>query len=485
MKTSKRNDTGSPKCVQARECTRRKATWFRSIDGKKRRREFVLYGSNLGSIGRNYTRRFQDVKLARIYIDEIIARNGILVMIKLRLIWMIYLVVLVDAAESVRDAIRFDYHLSIRSALFEALYGRKCRSPILWAEIGESSLTGLELVQETTDKVVLVKEKPKAARDHQKSYVNFRSKPLEFEILERISLVAYRLRLPEELNSVHATFHVSSLKKCLADASLHVPLNEIKVDKILHFVEELVEIMDQEIKKLKHRKIVLVKVRWNSKCGPEFTWEHEDQIRIKNWKLRFEHSAKSGGLLASISGLLSGRRVTCEYLRSELEGKWNWIDPRAIEVFSMSSSSKSPHDYLQKYQRAILESWRLNHGLPPSPPSPPPTGTSLTSPILNDSLTYSLPLQNSTPNLNEIHHLSNLLDINLQRAIEATNPSPPTSQYIPPPSLEQVNFHLEFCHCFLDTQNLFDTLKDDLNRIKSLIIGPSTQFPSSITTSSP
>ncbi|GKE59156.1 hypothetical protein Tco_1498341 [Tanacetum coccineum] len=205
------------------------------------------------------------------------------------------------------------YHLSIRCASFEALYGRKCRSPVLWAEIGESSLTGLELVQETTDKVVLVKEKPKAARDRQKSYVDYRRKPLEFEvgdrvllkvtplkgvvrfgkcklapryvgpfeILERINLVAYRLRLPEELNSVHDTFHVSNLKKCLADANLHVPLDEIKVDKTLRFVEEPVEIMDQEIKKLKHRKIALVKVRWNSKRGPEFTWEHEDQMRIK------------------------------------------------------------------------------------------------------------------------------------------------------------------------------------------------------------
>ncbi|GJU09418.1 putative reverse transcriptase domain-containing protein [Tanacetum coccineum] len=102
-----------------------------------------------------------------------------------------------------------------------------------------------------------------------------------FEILERIGLVAYRLRLPEELNSVHDTFHVSNLKKCLADANLHVPLDEIKVDKTLRFVEEPVEIMDREIKKLKRRKIALVKVRWNSKRGPEFTWEHEDQMRIK------------------------------------------------------------------------------------------------------------------------------------------------------------------------------------------------------------
>ncbi|GJV79352.1 putative reverse transcriptase domain-containing protein [Tanacetum coccineum] len=90
-----------------------------------------------------------------------------------------------------------------------------------------------------------------------------------FEILERVGPVAYRLRLPKELSSVHDTFHVSNLKKCLADANLHVPLDEIKVDKTLRFVEEPVEIMDREVKSLKRSKIYIVKVRWNLKRGPE------------------------------------------------------------------------------------------------------------------------------------------------------------------------------------------------------------------------
>ncbi|GKF98573.1 hypothetical protein Tco_0297356 [Tanacetum coccineum] len=102
-----------------------------------------------------------------------------------------------------------------------------------------------------------------------------------FEILKRIGLVAYRLRLPEELSGVHDTFHVSNLKKCLAHASLHVPLVEIKVDKTLRFVEEPVEIMDHGVKSLKRSKIALVKVRWNSKRGPEFTWEREDYMKSK------------------------------------------------------------------------------------------------------------------------------------------------------------------------------------------------------------
>ncbi|GJY71370.1 putative reverse transcriptase domain-containing protein [Tanacetum coccineum] len=205
------------------------------------------------------------------------------------------------------------YHPGKANVVGDAL-SRKERVKSRRAEIGESSLTGLELVQETIDKVVLVKEKPKSERDHQKSYVDYRRKPLEFEvgdrvllkvtpwkgvvrfgkkgklapryvgpfkILERIGLVAYRLRLPEELSSVHDTFHVSNLRKCLADANLHVPLEEIKVDKTLCFVEEPVDIIDREVKRLKHRKIALVKVRWGSKRRPEFTWEHEDQMRIK------------------------------------------------------------------------------------------------------------------------------------------------------------------------------------------------------------
>ncbi|GJS60167.1 putative reverse transcriptase domain-containing protein [Tanacetum coccineum] len=178
------------------------------------------------------------------------------------------------------------YHLSIRCAPFEALYGRK----------------------------LLIKEKLKVARDHQKSYADNRRKPLEFEvgdrmllkvspwrgvirfgakvkletryvgpldILERIGPVAYRLRLPEEFSSVHDTFYVSNLKKCLADANLHVPLDEIKIDKTLRFGEEPVKIMDREVKSLKRGKISLVKVRWNSKRGPEFTWEREDHMKSK------------------------------------------------------------------------------------------------------------------------------------------------------------------------------------------------------------
>ncbi|GKD52485.1 hypothetical protein Tco_1281461, partial [Tanacetum coccineum] len=155
--------------------------------------------------------------------------------------------------------------MSIQCAPFEALYGRKCRPPVTWPEIGGSSLIGPELVQETTNKVVLVKEKPKAARDRQKSYAHNRRKPLEFEVGDRVMLKVLPWKGDicfGKKGGVHDTFHASNLKKCLADASLHVPLDEIKV-------------------------------RWNSKHGPEFTWEREDYTKSKYPQLFVDRAGES------------------------------------------------------------------------------------------------------------------------------------------------------------------------------------------------
>nr|GEW17468.1 hypothetical protein [Tanacetum cinerariifolium] len=136
------------------------------------------------------------------------------------------------------------YHSSIKCAPFVALY---------------------EIVQETTDKIVLIKERLKVARDRQKSYAEKCRKPLEFSVGDKVLL------------------KVSPRKgvKYLANVNLHVPLDEVKVDNKLHFVEEPMEILDRGVKKLKRRWIPIVKVRWNSRRGPKFTWEREDEMKRK------------------------------------------------------------------------------------------------------------------------------------------------------------------------------------------------------------
>ncbi|GJW32810.1 hypothetical protein Tco_0052842 [Tanacetum coccineum] len=199
-------------------------------------------------------------------------------------------------------------------APFEALYGRKCRSPVCWAEVGEAQLTGPEIIHETTEKIFKIRDRMQAARDRQKSYADKRRRPLEFEvgdkvmlkvapwkgvmrfgkrgklnpryigpfrIIERIGPVAYRLELPQELSRVHNVFHICNLKKCLSDDTLVIPLEEIQLDDKLNFVEEPVEIMDREVKQLKRSRIPIIKVRWNAHRGPEYTWEREDQFKEK------------------------------------------------------------------------------------------------------------------------------------------------------------------------------------------------------------
>nr|GEW68876.1 reverse transcriptase domain-containing protein [Tanacetum cinerariifolium] len=233
-------------------------------------------------------------RLARLYLNEIVSRHGVPILII-----------------SDRNS---RFMLSMRRAPFEALYGRKYRSSIMWAEVEEGQLIGHELVQETTEKISQIKDRLKVTRDQQKSYADKRRKPLEFsvgdyvllkvspwkgvirfgkkgklarrflgpfEIIEKVGLVAHRLDFLGEFNGVHDMFHVSNLKKCLDDPTLQVPLDEIQVDAKLNFVEEPVESLEREFKKLKRSRIAIVKVWWNSKRKPEFTWEREDQMKLK------------------------------------------------------------------------------------------------------------------------------------------------------------------------------------------------------------
>ncbi|GJU71437.1 putative reverse transcriptase domain-containing protein [Tanacetum coccineum] len=221
---------------------------------------------------------YKTEKLARIYINEIVARHGVPV------------------------SIISDHDGRLASHLWQALQkalGTKLNMSTSYhpetdgqtdmAEVGESQLIGPEIVQETTEKIFQIKERLKTARSRQKSYADKRRKPLEFKVGDRVLLkvspwkgvvrfgkkgkLAPRYVGPFEI--------VECVGPCLAESDVQVPLEEIEIDENLRFVEEPIEIVERDVKKLKRRRIPLVKVRWNSRQGAEYTWEREDQFKTK------------------------------------------------------------------------------------------------------------------------------------------------------------------------------------------------------------
>ncbi|XP_076951455.1 uncharacterized protein LOC143624833 [Bidens hawaiensis] len=180
------------------------------------------------------------------------------------------------------------------------LYGRRCRTPVCWGSIGQKQLGSLDVVVATTEKLDKIKACMKAAQDRQKSYANRRQRPIEFEegdrvmfkvspwkgiirfrkrgklspifigpfkIEKRVGEVAYRLELPEELEGIHPTFHVSHLRKCLADGEEHVPLDDIELDAKLNYVEQPITILDCKEKHLRNTVVRQVKVQWRHHRG--------------------------------------------------------------------------------------------------------------------------------------------------------------------------------------------------------------------------
>nr|GEW24983.1 retrotransposable element Tf2 [Tanacetum cinerariifolium] len=173
------------------------------------------------------------------------------------------------------------YHTSIKATPFEALYGRKGRSPVCWAELGEAQLTGLEIIHEQWKRLFKSGIAFKLHVTDKRAMPTRGVEPLNLKLEIRIGPVAYRLELPQELSRVHNVFHVCNLKNCLSDEALIIPLEEIQLNDKLNFVEEPVVIMDREVKKFKQSRIPIVKVRWSACRGPEFTWEREDQFKNK------------------------------------------------------------------------------------------------------------------------------------------------------------------------------------------------------------
>ncbi|KAL0551539.1 hypothetical protein IC582_010628 [Cucumis melo] len=206
------------------------------------------------------------------------------------------------------------YQATIGMAPFEALYGRCCRSPVCWGEVGEQRLMGPELVQSTNEAIQKIRSRMHTAQSRQKSYADVRRKDLEFEIgdrvflkvapmkgvlrferrgklsprfvgpfeiLERIGPVAYRLALPPSLSAVHDVFHVSMLRKYVPDPSHVVDYEPLEIDENLSYVERPVEVLAREVKTLRNKQIPLVKVLWRNHRVEEATWEREDDMRSR------------------------------------------------------------------------------------------------------------------------------------------------------------------------------------------------------------
>ncbi|KAL0539383.1 hypothetical protein IC582_023595 [Cucumis melo] len=206
------------------------------------------------------------------------------------------------------------YQATIGMAPFEALYGKCCRSPVCWGEVGEQRLMGPELVQSTNEAIQKIRSRMHTAQSRQKSYADVRRKDLEFEvgdkvflkvapmrgvlrfarrgklsprfvgpfeILERIGPVAYRLALPPSLSTVHDVFHVSMLRKYVSDPSHVVDYEPLEIDENLSYVEQPVEVLAREVKTLRNKQIPLVKVLWRNHRVEKATWEREDDMRSR------------------------------------------------------------------------------------------------------------------------------------------------------------------------------------------------------------
>ena len=213
------------------------------------------------------------------------------------------------------------YHSSIGMTPFEALYGRACRTPLCWSEVGERPLVGPEIVEETTQNVQVITANLKAAQDRQKSLADRRAtdrvykvddwvflklspwkgvvrfgkkgklspRYIEpYQIIERVGEIAYRLELPSELSKVHNVFHVSMLRHYVSDPSHVIPLLPIEISPDLIYEEEPVTILDWKKKMLRNKTIRMVKVLWRNPPAEEATWETEDQMRDMYPRLFYE-----------------------------------------------------------------------------------------------------------------------------------------------------------------------------------------------------
>ncbi|KAG8483479.1 hypothetical protein CXB51_023145 [Gossypium anomalum] len=172
------------------------------------------------------------------------------------------------------------YQSSLKMAPYEALYGRKCCTPLYWTELKENQIYRVDLVKETEEKVKIIRDCLKAASDRQKSYADLKKKEIEYQVvIERVGPLAYRLALPIELKKIHNVFHVSMLRHYRSDPSHVISQTEVEIQPDMTYGEEPVKILAREVKQLRNKSIALVKVLWNRHGVDKATWELEEAMR--------------------------------------------------------------------------------------------------------------------------------------------------------------------------------------------------------------
>ncbi|XP_074562535.1 uncharacterized protein LOC141819063 [Curcuma longa] len=199
-------------------------------------------------------------------------------------------------------------------APYEALYGRKCRSPICWFEGGEKKEMGIQtdFINDTTQAIQNIRQRIETAQSRQKNYADQRRRPLEFnvgdfvflrvapmkgimrfgkkgklspryvgpyKILRRVGKVAYELELPQEMAAIHNVFHVSMLKKCIPNADKVIEPQAVQIQEDLSYESRPVQILDRDVKKLRNKEVPLVKVLWRNQQSEEITWEREEDMK--------------------------------------------------------------------------------------------------------------------------------------------------------------------------------------------------------------
>ncbi|KAK8694914.1 hypothetical protein V6N13_072458 [Hibiscus sabdariffa] len=228
------------------------------------------------------------------------------------------------------------YQSSIQMAPFEALYGRRCRTPLCWSELGENKVLGPQMIQDTEKQVRIIHDRLKQAFDRQKAYADTKRRDIRhevgdkvflkvspwkkilrfgkkgrlspryigpFEVLERVGTVAYRLALPPEFDKIHNVFHVSMIKKYRSDPSHVLEPEEVELNPDLSYEEELVMILDKEVKRLQNKNVSLVKVLWRNHNVQEATWEPKE-IMKEQYSYLF-----NSGKNSRTNSLLRGREL--------------------------------------------------------------------------------------------------------------------------------------------------------------------------------